>query len=162
MILLITPSARVQDCAQALQESTSETTQVASTLQQAAAQLREKEYSAIVIDQSLMEVDPEEGELVLQHIGTAIPIYVNFAISGLNRVMRELRTALDRRKKEGIAARQIAEQTLRNDLKGTVTALLLSCQMTLQLPGLPPAAHTRMQTVYELAQDMRGKLGLVE
>jgi hypothetical protein len=162
MILLITPSARVQDCARALAEATSETAQVAATLQQAAVLLREEEYSAIVFDQSLLEVEPEESELVLQHIGTAITVYVNFAISGINRVVRELRAALERRKKEGIAARQVAEQTLRNDLKGTVTALLISCQMTMQLPGLPPVAQTKMQTVYELAQAVRGKLGLVE
>jgi hypothetical protein len=162
MILLITPSARVQDCAHALQEATSEPTQVASTLQQAAMQLRAEEYSAIVIDQCLLEVEPEESEIVLQHIGTAIPVYMNFAISGVNRVVRDLRIALDRRKKEGIAARQVAEQTVRNDLKGTVTALLLSCQMTLQLPGLSPAAHTKMQSVFDLAQEVRSKLGLVE
>jgi hypothetical protein len=162
MILLITPSARVQECAHTFEEATSETTRVAASLQQAAQQLREEEYSAIVVDQSLLEVEPEEGELILQHIGTAIPVYVNFAISGIHRVVRELRAALDRRKKEALMARQVAEQTLRNDLKGPVTALLLSCQMTLQLPGLTPAAQTKMQTVYELAQSVRGKLGIVE
>jgi hypothetical protein len=162
MILLITPSARVQDCTHALEEATAEPVEVASTLQEAAMQLREKEYSAVVLDQSFLEVEPEESELVLQHVGTAIPVYVNFAISGINRVVRELRIALERRKKQGLAARQVAEQSLRNDLKGTVTALLLSCQMTLQLPGLSPAAETKMQTVYELAQEVRGKLGLAE
>src|SRR5271165_6777677 len=160
MILLISPSARVQECAQTLQEATSESTEVAATLQQAVTQLREKDYSAIIVDQSLIELEPGEGELLLEHIGTAIPIYLNFAICGVNRVVRELRTALDRRKKENVAARLLAEQTLRNDLKSTVTALLLSCEMTLQLPGLPPSAETKMQTVYELAQEVRGKLGL--
>ena len=162
MILLITPSARVQDCSQALQEATAEPTEVAATLQQAAMQLREKEYSAIVMDQSLLEVEPEESDLLLQHLGTAIPIYVNFGISGINRVVRDLRIALDRRRREKLAASDAAARTLRNELKGTVTALLLSCQMTLQLPGLPPAAQIRMQTVFELAQEVRGKLGLVE
>ena len=162
MILLITPSARVQDCSQALQEATAEPTEVAATLQQATMQLREKEYSAIVMDQSLLEVEPEESDLLLQHLGTAIPIYVNFGISGINRVVRDLRIALDRRRREKLAASDAAEQTLRNDLKGTVTALLLSCQMTLQLPGLPPAAQIKMQIVFELAQEVRGKLGLVE
>jgi len=162
MILLMTPSARVQECARALQEATSEPTEVASTLQQASSRLREKEYSAVVVDQFLLEAEPEEGEVVLQHMGTAIPVYVNFAISGVQRVVRELRIALNRRRKEGQAARQLAEQALRNELKGSVTALLLSCQMTLQLPGLSPAAQTKMQTVYELAQEVRGKLGLAE
>jgi hypothetical protein len=34
--------------------------------------------------------------------------------------------------------------------------------MTLQLPGVSPVAHTKMQSVYELAQSVRGKLGIVE
>jgi len=162
MILLITASARVQECASALQEAASEPTEVASTLQQASARLREGEYSAVIVDQFLLEAEPEESEVVLQHLGTAIPVHVNFAISGTQRVVRELRIALSRRKKEGLAARKIAEQSLRNELKGSVTALLLSCQMTLQLPGLSPAAQSKMQTVYELAQEVRGKLGLSE
>jgi hypothetical protein len=162
MILLITPSSRVQQCAHALEEAMSEVTKVANSLEQAALLLREDEYSAVVIDQALAEVEPEESELILQHLGTAVPVYVNFAISGLQRVVRELRVALERHKKESVAARQIAEQALRNDLKGTVTALLLSCQMTLQLPGIPPAAQTKIQTVFELAQEVRGKLGIAD
>jgi hypothetical protein len=125
MILLITPAAKAQGCAQALQEATTETTQVAATLRQAASLLRAREYSAVVIDQSMLEVEPDEGEMVLQHIGLAIPVHVNFAISGTERIVRELRAALQRHKQEVLVARQEAEQALRNELKGTVTALLL-------------------------------------
>jgi hypothetical protein len=160
MILLITPSARAQECALALQEATSEPVHVAAALRQAATQLRAQEYSAVIADQSLVEAEPEESELVLQHIGTAIPIYVNFAISGIDRIARELRAALQRRKREVLVARQAAEQDLRNELKDTVTALLLSSEIILKLPELPAAAAGRVQTVRELAQDLRGKLGI--
>lgn len=160
MILLITPSAKGQDWALALHEATSETTQVASSLRQAATQLRAQDYSAVVVDQSLLEAEPDESEMALQHIGTAMPVYVNFAISGIARVIRELRVALHRHTRETLVARREAEQTLRNDLKGVMTALLLSCEMALQLPELPAAAEARMRTVYELAQSIRGKLGL--
>jgi len=160
MILLITPSARAQECALALQEATTEPVHVAAALRQAATQLRAQEYSAVIADQSLVEAEPEESELVLQHIGTAIPIYVNFAISGIDRIARELRAALQRRKREVLVARQAAEQDLRNELKDTVTALLLSSEIILKLPELPAAAAGRVQTVRELAQDLRGKLGI--
>ena len=161
MILLITPSAKVQESAKALEEATSEVTQIAPTLREAVAQLRAEEYSAVVMDHFLMEAEPEESELVLQHIGTAIPVYANFAISGLDRIVRELRAALHRRKREVLVARTAAEQMLRSELKGTVTALLLSCELALQTPDLN-AAEAKLRKVYELALEMRIKLGITE
>ncbi len=162
MILLITSSARVQECAQAIQQATAENVQIASGLQQAGAQLRSTEYSAVVIDQFLVEAEPDESELVMQHLGTAVALHINFAISGIERVVRELRAALNRRKREAMVARREAEQVLRSELKGTVTALLLSCEMALGVPNLPQTAETKLRTVYDLAREMRTKIGMVQ
>jgi hypothetical protein len=160
MLLLVTPSAKARGCAQAIQQVTSEETHVAATLSQAMAQLRAQEYVAILIDQAFLETEPVESDMVLEHIGSAIPVHVNFAISGMDRVVRELRAALQRRKKDVVQARHEAEKALRNDLKGTVTALLLSCEMALRVPDLQNAAEAKakMRAVYELAQEMRAKL----
>ena len=76
----------------------------------------------------------------------------------MDRVVREVRAALHRRKREVLLARQGAEQSLRNELKGTITALLLSCEMALQTPDLHAAAEAKMRTVYELTREMRAKL----
>jgi hypothetical protein len=160
MILLITPATRAQDCAKAIEEATGEPVQVAATLQHAIAHLRAAEYLAVVIDQSLVEGTPDESERVLQHIEMAIPVFVNFAISGIERVVRELRAALQRRSKEVLIARKVAEGALRNELKGTVTAMLLSCEMALRLDGLPPAAQAKLRSLDELAREMRKKLGM--
>jgi len=160
MILLITPFAKAQECAAAIKEATGETVQVASSLRLAVAQLRTQEYLAVVMDQLSLEAEPEECDLVMEHLDTAIPVHVNFAISGTERVIRELRAALHRRKKEVLVARQWAEEALRNDLKGTVTALLLSCEMALETPSLPAPAEAKMRTAHELAQELRNKLCL--
>jgi len=160
MILLITPFAKAQQCADAIKEATGETVQVASSLRLAVAQLRTQEYLAVVMDQLSLEAEPEECDLVMEHLDTAIPVHVNFAISGTERVIRELRAALHRRKKEVLVARQWAEEALRNDLKGTVTALLLSCEMALETPSLPAPAEAKMRTAHELAQELRNKLCL--
>jgi hypothetical protein len=158
MLLLITPYAKGRDWAVKLEEAIREPMQVAATLRDASTQLRAQEYSAVVIDQSLLEAEPDENEIVLQHVGTAIPVYINFAVCGMERVVRELRIALHRRKREVLLARQGAEQELRNEFKGTITALLLSCEMALQIPGLQTAAEIKMRAVYELAREMRSKL----
>ena len=60
--------------------------------------LRAQEYSAVIIDESLLEREPAESETVLQHIGMAVPIHINFAISGIDRVVRELSAARYRQK----------------------------------------------------------------
>lgn len=158
MILLITPSVRARDCAQAIQETLREETQAASNLREALAHLRSQEYSGVVLDQAFLDSDPDESEVVLQHIGTAIPVHVNFGISRMDRVVREVRAALQRRKKEVLLAQKGAQEALRNELKSPITALLISCEMALQVPDLQNAAETKMRTVYDLAQQVRTKL----
>jgi len=74
--------------------------------------------------------------------------------------VRELSSARYRRNIEIGISRQFAEQTLRNELKGTMTALLLSCEMALQVTTLPPDAEARIRTAYLLAQEMRTRLGI--
>jgi hypothetical protein len=158
MLLVITPSAKARGCAQAIQQVTSEETHVAVTSSQALVRLRAQEYVAVLIDQAFLETEPVESDMVLEHIGTAVPVHVNFAINGTDRVTRELRAALRRHKKHSLLVRQEVQQALRNELKGTVTALLLSCEMALQVPNLQSEAETRMRAVHNLAQEMRSKL----
>jgi hypothetical protein len=76
----------------------------------ASNKLREREYDAVILDQFLMKAEPEESDQLLQHLGTATPVYVNFAISGVERVVRETRTSLARRQREEQVARKSAER----------------------------------------------------
>jgi hypothetical protein len=158
MLLVITPSAKVRGCAQAIQKVTSEETHVAATLSQAMAQLRAQQYVAVLIDQAFLETEPVESDLVLEQIGTAAPVLVNFATSGIDRVVRELRAAVYRHTKELLLLRHEVQQVLRNELKSTITALLLSCEMALQVPSLPGPAEVKMRAARELAHEMRVKL----
>jgi hypothetical protein len=121
-------------------------------------QLQAHEFSAAVIDQLLLDAEPDDVETILKHMGSAVPVYSNFAIGGIERVSRELRSALHRRKRELLVARREAEQTLRSELSDTITALLLSCEMPLDVPNLPLFAETKMRAVDALAKEMRAKL----
>lgn len=159
MILLITSVAKAQECARDLQEATHEPVTVCAALREAVSELKEKEFSAVVFDLLLLDAQPDEGETVLKHLGSAVPVYLNFAITGIPRAVRELRWALLRRKREMLAARTDAEQALRHELRDTVTALLLSCEMALQVPELPPPAQTKMQVVEALAREVSVRLG---
>ena len=92
-----------------------------------------------------------------QHIGTAVPVHVNFAINGMDRVARELRAALTRHKRAVLLVRQEAQQAVRNELKDAITALLLSCEMALQVPNLQSGAESQMRTVHQLTQEIRAQ-----
>src|SRR4026208_2338663 len=73
---------------------------VAPRSSQALARLRAHEYGAVLIDQAFLETEPVESDMVLENMGTAVPVHVNFAINNMDRVARELRTALLRHKKQ--------------------------------------------------------------
>jgi hypothetical protein len=159
MILLTTCIPRAQECAEALQTATHEPVTVCTGLDAAVLQLKEKEFSAVVLDLLLLDAQPDEHETVLKHLGSAVPVYLNFATTGTNRAAREVRWALQRRKREVLAAKNEAEQALHHELKDMLTALLLSCEMALQVPELPSQAAIKMQAVEALAREVSAKLG---
>jgi signal transduction histidine kinase len=158
MILLVTGSERASECATALREATGEDVVVASSLSHATTLLRAECYLAVVLDQYLLETEPDEAGTALEHLDNAIPVQVNLAISGMDRMVREVRAALRRRQSEEVNARQEAIGRLRHELNGTVTALLLSSELALEIPGLPAAALEKMESVHELVKKFRKQL----
>src|SRR6267378_4899974 len=143
MILVVTPNLAMEECTDALRQATSGEVVLATSLRQAASRLRTDSYLAVVLDQYLLETEPDEAETVMRNLGTAIPLQVNFAISGGARLARELRAAVQRRKREEVSARRAAVSTLQSELNGTVTALLLSCELALVAPAYPPQLPKR-------------------
>jgi hypothetical protein len=160
MILLITPSARGQECATTLKDATGRETHWAGNLQQAIAHLREQSYSAVVIDQFLIESEPSESDQLVEHLGTAFPVYLSFAVSGMERLLREVRSALRRRQREEIQARRWVEQQIRGEMFESLTAMLLSCDLAMAIPGVPAPAAEKIRIIDNLARDMRLRLGV--
>ncbi len=158
MILLVTPSERAFECAAALHVNTGEEVAIAESLAQATTLLRAQCYLAVVLDQYLLETEPDEAETAFEHLGTAIPVQVNLAISGMDRLVREVRVAVLRRQREEARARQAAVGKLHSELSGTVTALLLSAELAMETPGLPSAAAKKLESVHELVQQLREQL----
>ena len=158
MILLVTPSERASECGAALHEAMGEVVAAAESLARAATLLRAECYLAVVLDQYLLEAEPHEAETTLEHLGTAIPVQVNLAISGMERLVREVRAAVQRRQREETRARRAAIGRLHSELNGTVTALLLSSELATDTPGLSPAAAERLELVHELVKKLREQL----
>jgi hypothetical protein len=134
--------------------------QVACSLHEGCDRLRSGEYSAVVVDQWITEAEPEPTSVVFDHLGMAVPVFVNFGISGLERILRELRAALSRRGLETVLARHGARQALRNELKEDVTVLLLSCGVLLEDPSVSASARARLRQIEELANHIKEKLAM--
>lgn len=149
MLLVITPSAKALGSVQAIQQITSEETHVAATSSQALAPA-----CPGICGGSYRSSIHGAGTYRDGRSGT----HVNFAINDMDQVARELRANLLRNKRQILLVRQEVQQALRNELKGTITALLLSCEMALQVPDLQSEAKNRMRSVHELAREIRLKL----
>ncbi len=158
MILLVTSSVRAAECAAALNQATGERVGVAETLARAVTLLRAECYLAVVLDQYLLETEPGEVEATLAHLGTAIPVQVNLGISGMERLVREVREAVQRREREEVGARKAVIGRMYGELNGTVTGLLLSSELALETPGLPATAAEKIASVHELVRKLRRQL----
>ena len=126
----------------------------------AATDCGQGEYSAVIIDQWIADAEPEPAAVLFDHLGMAIPLFVNFGISGVERIIRELRAALSRRSYETVLARHSARQGLRDELKDDETALLLSSGVALKQPDLSEALTARLRGIEDLAERIRNKLAI--
>jgi hypothetical protein len=158
MILLVTASERARECSAALHHATGEEVMAAESLARATTLLRAECYLVVVLDQFLLETEPQEAASTLAHLGTAIPVQVNLAITGIERLVREVRSAVQRRQCEEVRARCAALGTISSELNGTVTALLLSTELAMETPGLPPAAFEKLESVHDLVKKLRMQL----
>src|SRR5258706_9502137 len=76
----------------------------------------------------------------------------------MNRQIRKVRAARQRRQHKEVGARQAAIGRLHSELNGTITALLLSSELALETAGLPAATAEKLQSVHELVKRLRGQL----
>ena len=160
MNLLITPSARGQECAAGLKADTGDETHWAEGLPQVMARLREQACTAVVIDQFLLENEPSECDLLLDHPGTAFPVYLNFAVSSRERLLGEARSAFDRRKREETQARGFVERQFCSEICESPTVMRRSCELAMSVPDIPAPAAEKIRTIDNLAREMSLRLGV--
>ena len=159
MVLLITTAKNTAECVAGIERELGEQVELAGTIQQGAARLKAAEFTAMVVDQSLVDMNPAVSEGLWKHAGTAIPVFTNFAISSADRIIRDLRAALIRRQKEQLLATRAAQAALRNELTGAVAGILLSSELALAQPDLPLAISDKLRSVYDLALQLKSRLG---
>jgi hypothetical protein len=141
-----------------VQANLSQETQWVQSVQEATTRLRERPYSAAIIDQFLLETEPEESDQMIEHLGTSYPVYINFAVTGLDRLVREVRSALHRRNREELAARRAVAEQMQSEMRETLTVMLLSCELAMSVPDVPLLAAEKIRTIDTLARELRLRL----
>jgi hypothetical protein len=69
-----------------------------------------------------------------------------------------VQAAIGRREQQQVMALRAAASVLENDLKSTLTGLLLQSQLALAEPELPPSVAGKLELVAELAGSLRRRL----
>lgn len=159
MIIIASAATNARECALALEKHTGERSVFCSSLRECAHKLQTQEFTAVVLDQALVDASSGSMDMMWKRAGGAIVVTVNLAISGAERMVREVRAALRRREKEGTAARRAAEARLRSELTGAVTGILLSSELALALPELPAVVAHKLRSMHQLAMQMKATLG---
>lgn len=162
MILLTTSSSRAPEFHAALEEAFAQEVEIANSTKRALVQLRNGEYSAIIMDECIVESEPDAVDMLLHHGGMAVPVYVNLAISGTQRVVRDTKVALRRHEEARLVAVRAAETLLRTELRGAITGILLSTELALRSPDLPREAADKMRSVCQLASEIRSRLETIQ
>jgi hypothetical protein len=157
-VLLVTSIAGAENCATAIGRQLGLAVDLAQNRRAALTALRRREYSVMVLDEGLVEADPAGAEVLWQQAGLAVPVQVNLGISGCNRVLREVRAALQRREREVSLAMRAATQLMEGEMNTTITGLLLQTQLALAEPTLPAHIAVKLQQVVELAGTLRDQL----
>jgi CheY-like chemotaxis protein len=159
-ILIVTGIEGARNCAAVVGTQLGMEAEVAEGRKQALAALKRREFAVIVLDESLAECDPAAAETIWEHAGLAIPLQLNFALSGVARVIREIRAALHRREREQLLARRAAAAAIETELKSTVAGLLLHSELALNGNGVPQPVADKLRVVADLAGALRRQLSV--
>ena len=154
-VLIISTMDGARSCAEVIAAQLETTVELATSKRAGLTALSRGEYAVVVVEQGMVETDPEWADRLWQHGGLAIPVEVNFAISGCARLAREVRSALLRRDQEMAQARRSATSELSNELKSSVAGLLLQSQLALREPSVSPALEPKLRHLVELAGAVR-------
>jgi hypothetical protein len=157
-ILIVTGIEGARNCAESVAVQMGMAVEVAENRKAALAGLRRREFTAVVVDESLAECDPAGAEAIWESAGLAIPLQINFALAGAARLVREIRAALNRREREKTLARRAATAAMETELKSTVAGLLLNSQLALSGSEVPAAVAERLRVVADLAGSLRQQL----
>ena len=157
-ILIVTGIEGAENCAKALSRMLELDCELAIGRKAALAALKRFDFAAVVVDEGIVDCDPVGADMIWESSGLAIPLQINFALSGAQRLAREIRMALNRRDRERSLAHDAAAAQIESELKSTVAGLLLHSQLALADREIPAPIAEKLRVVADLAGNLRQQL----
>lgn len=157
-ILIVTGIEGAKNCADALTRHLGRDVEVVDGRKAALAALRRREFAAVVLDETIADCDQAGAQLIWERAGLAIPLQVNFAVSGTERLIRDVRAALNRRDRERKVAEKAAVAAIESDLNSTLAGLVLHSELALSSTEAGSPLAARLRTMADLAGSLRERL----
>ena len=157
-VLMVTEMTGAKSCADAVSGLLGCKVDLAGSRREGLLALRRRAFGAVLVEDSLAEADPDWADQMWSEAGLAMPLRINFAISGTTRLVREVRNALTRRDAEQAKARKVVLTELENELKGSVTGLLLQSELALREAAGSGRLEPKLRNLVELAGELQQKL----
>ena len=153
-LLLIAPEAASLRVAEALRAQLDIGLDIAPNRRLGLAMLRRSEYALVVLEETFADNDAVDA--LYQNAGAAPVLELNFAIHGVARVVRQVKSALTRRAHDLSRARSAAAVALQSELNASLSGLLLESQLALR--EATPEQAPKLKHLVELAGDLRNRL----
>lgn len=157
-VLMITEMAGAEQRASTLGELLGCLVELAPTRRAGLLAVRRREFGVVLVEDTLAECDPDWADQLWAASGVAMPLRANLAISGSARLAREVRNALMRRDNEQAMARRVVAAELENELKGSLTGLLLQSELALREAAGSVRLEPKLRSVVELAGELQQRL----
>lgn len=157
-ILLIAPEPAATTVAQALRHDLDASVELTPHRRSSLSALKREDFSLILLDESLAAAEPDATQALYAAAGSAPVLEMCFAISGADRVLRQVRSALHRRAQDEAKARAAAAAALGNELNAALTGVLLESQLALRQAG--PELMPTLRHLIQLAGELRAQLGV--
>lgn len=155
-ILLVAPEPPAGAVAQALRRELDLRVHIAPHGRSALTALRREDFQLIVLEDNLAAAEPDAAAALFAGAGTAPVLEMNFGLCGVNRILRQVRSALRRRAENEAKARLAVAHSLQNELNASLAGLLLESQLALR--GAGPEMVPTLQNLIELASELREQL----
>ena len=155
-ILLIAPENVANRVADALRTELDVAVETAPHRRAGMTALRRREFALLLLEEGLTTADPEGADALYACAGAVPVLEINFAITGVQRIVRQVRAALQRRAHDQAQARVAAAESLQNELNASLSGLLLETQLALREAS--PQQAGKLRHVVELAGDLRNRL----
>ena len=123
---------------------------------QGLAALRAGSFDLVLIEEYLLQADPQTAEILVSGAGAAPVLEVNFGFSSVERVVRQVRSAFAQRAQDERKARAAALAQLHSRLNEPLSGLLLESQLALKQAGAESAPA--LQRIVALAGELREQL----